>query len=210
MRRLLFYCLSGVTSLAAPAAMLAAAAPSTSASYPIAQVLGAARDACSQLSSRDAAAAKVAASGWTKAADPYATPVGDLVRLGYEAGAELLADRGKLDDGPLVFSRQVSGETLYLVLSSVEVDGTGVLGCRTYDVGEKRRIDPAAATAWAGRKPDHAIDRAELAKYTWQPGLTPGQDSFEVFYVPAESPLIGLIKISGIAIKADQVSDLQR
>ncbi len=210
MRRLLPYCLAGLACTAAPAALVEAAAPTSAAPYPIAEVLGAARDACSQLSSRDAAAAKVAASGWTKAADPYATPVGDLVRLGYEAGAELLAKRGKLDDGPLVFSRQVSGETLYLVLSSVEVDGTGVLGCRTYDVGEERRIDPAAATAWAGRKPDQTIERAELAKYTWQPGLTPGQDSFEIFHVPAESPLIGLIKISGIAIKADQVSDLQR
>lgn len=209
MRRLLTFCLAGPACVVgacggAPAAM--AAAP-----YPAAEVLGAARDACSQLSSRDAAAAKVAASGWTKAAAPYATPVGELVRFGYEAGRKVVEGQdGKVDSGPLVFSRTVAGETLHLVLSSVEVAGSAVLGCRTYDVGETRRIDQAQAAAWAGRKPDAAVDRAELVKYTWEPGLVPGQDSFEIFYVPAGSPLIALVKVSGIAIKADQVSDLQR
>jgi hypothetical protein len=205
MRRLLPLCLASLACAGAPAAAVAAAP------YPAAEVLGAAKEACSDLSSRDAAAAKVVASGWSKAADPYATPVGELVRFGYEAGRKLVQGQdGKLDDGPLVFSRQVGGETLHLVLSSVEASGTAVLGCRTYDVGETRRISQPQAAAWAGRKPDSVVERAELTKYTWEPGLVPGQDSFEIFTVPAGSPLIGLIKISGIAIKADQVSELQR
>jgi hypothetical protein len=208
MRRLLPLCLAGL-ACTAPACAGSAAAKETA--YPAAEVLGAAKDACSDLSSRDAAASRIATRGWTKAADPYATPVGELVRFGYEAGRKVVEGQGgKLDDGPLVFSREIAGETLHLVISSVEMSGTAVLGCRTYDVGETRRIDQAQAAAWAGRKPDQVVDRAELAKYTWEPGLIPGQDSFEIFYVPAGSPLIGLIKISGIAIKADQVRELQR
>jgi hypothetical protein len=211
MRRLLTFCLAGSACVVGACAGSSAAAAQAADVYPLAQVLSAARDACSNLSSRDAAAAKVAASGWTKAADPYATPVGDLVRLGYEAGRKIVEGRdGKMDAGPLVFSRNVAGETLHLVLSSVEVGGSAVMGCRTYDVGETRRIDQPAASAWAGRKPDNAVARAGVVKYTWEPGLVPGQDSFEIFYVPAGSPLIALIKVSGIAIKADQVSDLQR
>jgi hypothetical protein len=215
MRRRLTFCLAGPAYVVAACAMgacaSAAAAAEAAAVYPLAEVLTAARNACSQLSSRDAAAAKVEASGWTKAADPYATPVGELVRLGYDAGRKIVDGQdGKMDAGPLVFSRKVSGETLHLVLSSVEVGGSSVLGCRTYDVGETRPIDQPVASAWAGRMPDGAIGRAELVKYTWEPGLVPGQDSFEIFHVPAGSPLIALIKVSGIAIKADQVSDQPR
>lgn len=198
MRRLIL-CLAGLACTGSPAAAAEAA-------YPAAAVLSAARDACSDLSSRDAAAAKVTASGWTKAADPYATPVGELVRFGYEQGKKLLeTSKGKLDGGPLVFARQVAGETLHLVLSSVEMDGVTVLGCRTYDVGETRRIALEDAAKWAGRKPDQTVDRAELVKYTWEPGLLPKQDSFEIFYVPAGSPLVALTKSPGLAIKADQV-----
>jgi len=208
MRRLISLCLAGLAGIACTGVPAAAEA---AAPYPAAQVLGAAKDACADLSSRDAAAAKVSASGWTKAADPYATPVGELVRLGYEAGRELVEGQGgKLDNGPLVFSRAVAGETLHLVLSSVDVAGTTVIGCRTYDVAETRKIEQPEVAAWAGREPDAVVDRAELVKYTWEPGLTAGQDSFEVFYVPAGSPLMALVKVSGIAIKADQVSELQR
>jgi hypothetical protein len=210
MRRLPTFCLAGFACAWGACAGSPAAAAQAASAYPAAQVLSAAREACSQLSGRDAAAAKIAASGWAKAADPYATPVGDLVRFGNEAGRKILGEEGKLDDGPLVFSREVGGETLHLVLSSVESAGVVVTGCRTYDVGETRRIDQAQSSAWAGRKPDDVVDRAELVKYTWEPGLIPDQDSFEIFYVPAGSPLIELIKVSGIAIKADQVSKLQR
>jgi hypothetical protein len=192
------------------ASMPAAAAEAASA-YPLVQVLDAVRTACSDLSTRDAAAAKIAASGWTKATDPAATPVGPLVTMGYEQGRKLLDKTGgRVDDGPLVFTRQVAGEALHLVLSSVESDGTSVVGCRTYDVGETRPIDKAAVSRWVGSDPDAMVERAEVTKYTWNAGLVPEQDSFEIFYVPAGSPLIALVKIAGIAIKADQISDLTR
>ena len=153
----------------------------------------------------------MAASGWTRAADPYATPVGELVRFGYEAGRKLLeGGKGGLDEGPLVYSRQVAGEMLHLVLSSVTMDGVTVMGCRTYDVNESRRIDQGAAAVWAGRQPDQTVDRAEFSKYTWEPGLQPGQDSFEIFHVPAGSPVIAMTKFPGIAIKADHVGALPR
>lgn len=207
-RRTALSCCAAVLALASVSTPAVAVTP---AAYPAAAVLGAVRDACSELSTRKTAASNVAAAGWTKAPDPFATPVGALVRFGYDEGRKLLKDKaGRIDEGPLVFSHTVGGETLYLVLSSVEMDGMVVNGCRAYDVGESRRIGKDEATSWAGRAPDASVDRPELVKYTWEPGLVAGQDSFEVFYVPAGSPLVAMTKLPGIAIKADLVGVVSR
>jgi hypothetical protein len=178
--------------------------------YPAQAVLDAFRDACSDLASLPKAEARVAASGWTRATDPYATPVGELVRFGYEAGEKMVAGRGKVSGQPAVFTRTVAGEDLYLVLSSVELEGTAITGCRAYHPAEERKIDVAAAARWVGREPDRKVERAELAQYTWQPGYVRGQDSFEVYHVPADSPVIAITKLSGIALKADRVGSVQR
>jgi len=173
-------------------------------------VLDAFRTACSDLGSLDAAEAKVTGSGWSRAADPDATPVGELLRFGLEAGAKMVKDQGKVNGKPAVYSREVAGEKLYLILSAVELGETSVTGCRAYDPDETRKIEVVDAERWMGRAPDQTIDRPELTRFTWEPGLLPGQDSFEIFRVPAGSPVIAITKLAGIAFKADQVGTVQR
>lgn len=196
--------------LFAGACLTGGAVPSMAAdAYPAVAVLDAFKTACADLSSLEAAEAKAVASGWVRAADPNATPVGALVRFGREAGAKMAEGRARMVGDPTVYSRTVSGETLYLVLSRVELDGKTVTGCRAYDVDEPRKIATAEAARWAGRTPDKALDQAALTRLTWEPGLVPGQDSFEIYHVPAGSPVIALTKLAGIALKADQVGTIQ-
>jgi hypothetical protein len=204
--RRLLAALSGAV-LAALCPPVAAQGAATSAAYPVVSVLDAVKSACSDLSSSAAAERQVKAVGWVKVADPATTPVGPLVRFGYEAarktGAELKGDQG-------VYSRIVAGEQLYLVLSGANMAGTSVLGCRVYDVNEARPLDAKAVQAWAGRAPFKTLDRAELTRLTWEPGLIAGQDSFEAYQVPAGSPVVAMTKIAGIAFKVDQVGSLQK
>ena len=111
--------------------------------YPAGQVLDAFRAACSDLSSLEAAAARATENGWKLAEDPDATPLGELVRFGYEQGQEALEGIGKVSGAPNVYSREVAGETLYLILSGIEVADMTVTGCRAYDPEEPRTIDPS-------------------------------------------------------------------
>lgn len=176
--------------------------------YPTKAVLDAFRAACSDLSTLDAAAAKVAKAGWKLEADPATTPVGELVRFGREQGEKALEGVGKVLGDPNVYSRKVSGEALYLVLSGVEVMDMTLIGCRGYDPDETRTIDARDAERWMGRAPDLVVDKPEATRLKWEPGLKPEQDSFEIYHVPAGSPAIE-IKVAGIALKADQVGTVQ-
>jgi len=200
--------MSGFGALTQIGLLLAGANPPAPA-YPLAAVLDAVRQACSDLSSTEAAEHQVAASGWTRAADPDATPIGALIRFGNEAGAKAVAGHGKMTGSPNVYSRGVDGETLYLTVSGAEVDGLSVVGCRAYDVDETRKVDAAAAQKWVGRAPDKTVDRAELTRLTWEPGIQPRQDSFEIYFVPAGSPVTAMTKFPGLAFKADAVRKAQ-
>ena len=176
--------------------------------YPTVPVLAAFRAACSDLTTLSVAADKVTKAGWT-AQNPDATPVGELVRFGREQGEKALAGVGKILEAPNVYSRKVAGETLYLVLSGVEVIDMTLIGCRGYDPDETRSIDPKDAERWMGRAPDLAVDKPEATRLKWEPGLTPQQDSFEIYHVPAGSPAIAITKVAGIAFKADQIGTVQ-
>jgi len=186
------------------AALLAlAAAP---ALYPAAAVMDAMRGACSDVRAVTAAAGpKGAIAGWTRVADPASTPVGGLVAFGQKAGEKMLAGKGQMLGDPAVFRREVAGEELYLVLSAIEMEGRTVRGCRLYDPGETRPITPAAAEAWVGRKATGKVDGPDFSRAAFEPGFAAGQDSFEVFFVPATSPVRALTKIGGVALKADWI-----
>jgi hypothetical protein len=177
--------------------------------YPTVPVLDAFRAACSDLSTLDAAAAKAKQSGWRLADDPDQTPVGEMVRSGYEQQQHELQGVGHVMSQPSVYSRAVAGETLYLMLSGVEVADMTLIGCRGYDPDEVRNIDPKDAERWMGRAPDLAVDKPEATRLKWEPGLTPEQNSFEIYHVPAGSPAITITKFAGIAFKADQVGTVQ-
>ena len=179
--------------------------PPQTAPYPAVAVLDAFRAACFSLATLKDAQRQVIASGWTKARDPDATPVGELVRFGREAGKNMLGGKGVLG-APAVFSKTVAGEALHLVLSGVRAGGRTVIGCRLYDVGETRRISADTATAWIGRAPETVNDQPALFRAAWRPGLAASQDSFELYFVPANSVAVTLVKITGIAMTADEIT----
>lgn len=191
-----------VLGLAAPLAPARAEV----ASYPAAEVLSAVRAACGRLTSLPDAHAHVRAVGWTRIEDASATPIGPLMSFAIEQGSKIVAAGGgsmQVDKG--VYRRTVAGEELWLALSGVTIGGRVVHGCRVYDVGETRRISARDAADWLGREPDEAVDRPELMRAEWEPGVNAGQDSFELFFVPANSPVLQFTKVDGIAFKADWI-----
>jgi hypothetical protein len=196
------FLLGAFAVVASPAAVCAA---EPGGAYPASEVLDAVKSACSSLQTLEGARTAIAAAGWRAAVDPGATPVGAIVKFGSEAGAKMLDGTGKMLNQPEVYSRTVAGEGLWLVLSGIEMSGVRVHGCRVYDPLETRTVSAPAVAEWVGREPTATIDRAELTKFTWEPGLVEGQDSFEMFRVPADSPLKALVKVDGLAWKADQV-----
>ena len=107
-----------------------------------------------------------------------------------------------------VFERTIAGEQLYVVLSEVRVDDTRVSGCRLFDLGETRSIAVEAAQAWLGREATRVIERAEVPVATWEPGTLPGHDSFQIFFVPPDSPLKEVLFFDGVALKSDTVGVL--
>lgn len=188
-------------SVVALAAMATPCAAQTGAGYPAVAVLDAVRATCAT----PATPQSVLAAGWTRAADPGATPVGELLAFGRSAGAKMLEGVGKLLDEPSVYQRTVAGESLYLILSGVQTGDTVVRGCRIYDPGETREIAVPVAASWVKRAATRTVDQPELRVATWEPGFAAGQDSFQLFFVPAGSPAMSLTKVSGLAFKVDWV-----
>ena len=189
-------------------AMLGSTIPASAhaqAAYPAVAVLDAARKACAGIATIKGAKAQLAKAGWTKVADPSTSPVGPILSYGIMAGEHFIGDRGSVGFEMPVYRKIVAGEELWLILSDVNMDGVAVHGCRIYDPGEERRIEPAAATRWMGRVPSKVENRPVLTRVLWEPGAGAGQDSFELFHIPAASPARELVKITGIAIKADWV-----
>ncbi|PAX08200.1 hypothetical protein [Sphingomonas lenta] len=169
-------------------------------------VLNEVRAACDKLPVLRDAHAHVRGKGWTRVEDAAATPVGPLVAMGMEQGRALAkAQGGSIEADRGAYRKIVAGEELWLLLSGATIGGQVVHGCRVYDPGETRRITVKDVSAWLGREPVQTVDRPELLRGEWQPGINAGQDSFELFFVPDASPLRELIKLSGVAIKADWV-----
>jgi hypothetical protein len=173
--------------------------------YPTAEVLNVFERSCASLGSTGAANAAIAASGWESVSDPATTPVAGLINLAAMAGGQYLTSIGADDSGVSLFRQSVAGEDLFLILSVVRRNGTVVRGCRMYDPGEIRQISVASATDWFGRAPDRLIQRPEIVTMTWEPGRTLGQDSTELFFVPAASPFVQFLTVSGLIFKSDFV-----
>ena len=182
-----------------------AAAGSASGAYPAAAVLTAFRTACSDLGSLDGAATRLRGQGWSELSTTRGTPIGPLMEFAEGTGNRIVEQAGGTVAPMRSFRHEVAGEELYLVLSEVAIDGRVSVGCRMYDVDEPRRISVADATSWLGRSPADVIDRPDMMRGLWAPGLSEGQENFELFYVPQGSPALALIRIAGIGLKADQI-----
>jgi hypothetical protein len=182
------------------------AQPDTPTAYPAVAVLEAVKAACSRLERREDTVADLAANGWQKVELAADSPLGQLLAMGKAAGEKMLkADGGSIAESA-AYTKSVAGEDLTIILSGVVTDSATVNGCRIYDVGETRPLDPAAVARWMGREPTRSNSNDALTLSNWTPGLADGQDGFDVYFVPAESPLVPLLKVSGVAIRMDYVN----
>ena len=186
------------------ALLLASLAPSP-APYPAEQVLAAFGQVCRNLDDLRETEAEAKAAGWATFKPDAASPIGELVAFGVSEGKKLADAKGGSLTPMRVLRRKVEGEELVAVLSGARMDGVKVNGCRVFDVGEPRQITPAQGERWTGRAPSRVDDHPAFSIARWEPGYASGHDSFEIFFVPANSPVINLVKVSGVALKADLV-----
>jgi hypothetical protein len=192
--------------LFALAALLQTAA-SAEPAYPTGQVLAAFDEVCRHVGDLARAEADAAKAGWTRFTPDPASPLGALIALGRAEAQKVFDEQksGSMSD-TVSLRRQVAGEELFAVLSEVRIGGDTVRGCRVYDVGETRELLPAEAEKWIGRTPTRAASEPGVATMTtWEPGYREGHDSFELFFIPAGSPAIEALKVSGVFLKADYV-----
>ena len=195
-------------SLIASIALLALAAPASAqdAPYPSLEILDAFRDGCGSIADQPAASASLSAAGW-QIVDPSAAPapLTEFTTFAREAGGRAVAAQGGTMSEMEVFEKTVAGERLFTILSEVRIEGARVTGCRLFDFGETRKIGVATAQEWLGREPIKILDQDEVHVADWEPGTLPGHDSFQLFFVPTDSPLKQIFKFDGVALKSDSV-----
>jgi hypothetical protein len=187
------------------ALLVAAAQPAGPQAYPAAEVLAAFGDVCRDLKDLERTKARALSAGWAAFTPEPSTPIGQLVEFGMSQGRKMATAQGGSITPMRVLRRNVAGEELVAVLSGVRMEGSAVNGCRVYDVGETREIKAAEAEAWIGRPPARSASDAVISIAAWEPGYEADHDSFELFFVPSGSPAIQLVKVSGVALKADFV-----
>jgi hypothetical protein len=193
-------------TLLALAALLQTAA-SADSPYPTEQVVAAFAEVCRHVDDLRRAESDAVAAGWARFTPDPASPLGELIAIGRAEAQKVFEEQkgGSMSD-TVALRHSIAGEELFLVLSEMTVGGQTVRGCRIYDIGETREITIAQAEKWIGRAPTRQASEPGIASMTtWEPGFAAGHDSFELFYVPAGSPAIGALKVSGVFLKADYV-----
>ena len=187
------------------ALLLASLAPSP-APYPAEQVLAAFGEACRDLDDLAQTEAKAQAGGWARFDPEPASPIGELIAIGRAAGKKMLDKEGGGSMSPVrVLRRRVAGEDLVAVLSGVHTSETKVNGCRIYDVGEDRPIPAVEVERWTGRAPSRIADNPAISIARWEPGYAAGHDSLEVYFIPAKSSAVNVVKVSGVVLTASLV-----
>lgn len=180
--------------------------PEAEAAYPIETVLTAFRSACSATGDQSGFERSVAAAGWTSITPEDAGELQDFIDFAETEGGKVVQDAGGQSSQIAVFRKLVSGETLHIVLSEIEIDGNRVSGCRLFDYGEYRTADMAAIEQFVGRPPARSQTQQGISVADWSPGLIEGQDSFSAYSVPPGNPAVAMLHFSGLALKADTVS----
>ncbi len=186
---------------------LAVPAAAQDAPYPAREVLNAFRDGCGKIEDQSAASASLSAAGW-QVVDMATAPaqLTEFTTFARDAGGRAVAAQGGTMSEMEVFEKTVAGERLFSILSEVRIDGARVSACRLFDFGETRKIDVATAQQWLGREPNKVIDQEEVSVADWEPGTLPGHDSFQLFFVPTDSPIKQIFKFDGVALKSDTLT----
>jgi len=195
-----------LASIALLAAAVSAPAAAQDVPYPALEVLNTFRDGCGAIEDQAAASASLSGAGWEVVNEAFASvDLTIFLTFAREAGGQAVAAQGGSMSEMEVFEKTIAGERLFVVLSEVKVDDLRVTGCRLFDFGETRAIPAATVTEWLKREPAKVIDRPEAQISDWEPGMLPGHDSFQLFFVPTDSPLKEAFKFDGVALKSDTV-----
>ncbi|MEO1488212.1 MAG: hypothetical protein AAFR88_02085 [Pseudomonadota bacterium] len=189
--------------------LLATASPALAedpSPYPGLAILDAFKTGCGAIEDQAAASSSLTAAGWDVSNPDFRPgPLTDFLAFAQEAGGEAVRAQGGTMSDMEVFEREIEGERVFVVLSEVRIDGTRVTGCRLFDFGETRKIGIETARGWIGREPVKTINKDGVIIADWEPGTTPGHDSFQLFFIPADSPLKQATYFDGVALKSDTV-----
>ncbi|NNC52104.1 MAG: hypothetical protein HKO08_03580 [Erythrobacter sp.] len=189
-------------------AVLAAAVPAAAQddTYPVTKVFEAFRDGCGSIENQEATSERLIASGWHKIEhEDLVGPLSEFVSHANQLGQAAAAQEGAKVSELEAFENVVAGENVYIVLDEVSADGVRISGCQLYDFGETRLIAPTMGEQLLGREPDSVLDRPEIQRSEWTPGILPEHDSFKLFFVPPNSPVTEALKFSGLALMSDTV-----
>ncbi|MDA9918317.1 hypothetical protein N9D37_00315 [Erythrobacter sp.] len=174
--------------------------------YPAKAVFDAFRDGCGLIETQEVTSARLKSLGWQKIdTQDQDGALADFVAFSTKAGHAAAAAEGATIKDLEAFEKTVSDEKVYIILDEVAADGIRISGCQLYDFGEARSIPPSFGTEVLGREPNNALDRPEIQRSEWSPGIHPAHDSFKIFYVPSDSPVVGTVRFSGIALMSDTV-----
>lgn len=197
--------LACLAMLAIAATTSAPARASVLAPYPAVEVLDAVKAACSRLEKREETVVDLATNGWVPVTLPAESPLGQLLAMGKAAGEAMMkAGNGSVVE-PGVYAKTVAGEELKIILSGVSMAKSVVNGCRAYDVGETRPIPVDVAETWFGKPADRSDQNETLSIASWSIGPEDDGATFDIYFVPANSPLVAAMKVSGVAIRMDYV-----
>jgi len=173
--------------------------------YPAIEILEAFRDGCGTIENQAAAAVSLASTGWQETNSNETDTLAQFLEFARTAGQEIVSARGGTMSEMQVFTQTIQEERIYIVLSEVEIDKVRVSGCRLFDFGETRQISVPQVVDWLNIEPVKIVQEDEVSIANWEPGLLAQHDSFQLFFVPSNSPLKNAFKFDGVALKSDTV-----
>ncbi|MDP4575611.1 hypothetical protein Q9K02_10725 [Qipengyuania sp. G39] len=183
---------------------LASPASAQDETYPADEVFEAFRDGCGPIENQASTAARLEARGWRKVdAEDQAGELADFIAFSNELALGAVAAEDATMSPLQAFEKTVADEKVFIILDEYVLDGSRVSGCQLYDFGESRSIPPSFGERQLGREPDNLLDRPEIQRSEWTPGLNPEHDSFRIFYVPADSPAAEMLRFTGVVLMSD-------
>jgi len=197
--------LVAMAALASAGPVMARGVPAPSGdAYPVEQVLSAFRTACGAMSDYSDTIASVTKAGWTDRSEAGIPEMAEFMTFAEDTGRGMIDDAGGTMSQPAIFSNDVAGENLAIVITQVEMAGKRVTGCRLFDPGESRDAGAQGVSTLIGAEPVQLIEREgnTIAKFG---GLADGHDSYDYYFIPAGSPLESMLHFNGLAMKIDSV-----
>lgn len=182
----------------------------TGNAYPVADVLKEFQAVCGSVPNFAQADAEADRLGWMQVLEPESTPLAGIIAMmkSREAQNEMRT-QGVEEKGMSWRSKSVSGQTLYLAVSSLAANAQGVTinGCRLYDFDDAQGISPDAVSKLIGREPSGSGRDDDATATFWKPGFSPTQPRLELIQVIPDAPHKTIVG-SGFALRTNQLQRL--